>query len=209
MVLETESSYLSLKEKGNAAYKDGNWEDAISYYTQGLKLTEESKEKYVLFKNRAAVYLKKEEYENVIKDSTEALEIVPKDPKALFRRAQAYEKQENYEKAYADARATQSADPKNKEVQVLLERLHKIVQTRIQENTQTSGKIKQMFEILFDPSNQREKRETAASNLVALAKERSGAELLLKEGVLGRIVSLLKAEQNAEVRIGCTRTLTE
>lgn len=59
------------------------------------------------------------------------LELSPKDPKALFRRAQAYEAEELYEKAYADARALQVVDPKNKEVQTMLERLHKIIQDKV------------------------------------------------------------------------------
>lgn len=56
------------------------------------------------------------------------LELTPKDPKALFRRAQAYEALDQQEKAYADARALQAVDPKNSEVQHMLTRLHKRVQ---------------------------------------------------------------------------------
>lgn len=70
--------------------------------------------------------------ENIfINSSSPALELTPNDPKALYRRAQAYENQELFEKAYADARAVQSVDPKNKEVQVMLSRLHAIVQDKV------------------------------------------------------------------------------
>lgn len=44
----------------------------------------------------------------------------------------------------------------------------------MEEKTKTSGKVQQMFEILFDPSHPKDKRETCANNLVALAKERAG-----------------------------------
>ncbi|KAB7504636.1 Protein unc-45-like protein B [Armadillidium nasatum] len=102
-----------------------------------------------------------------------ALELTPNDPKALYRRAQAYEKQELFEKAYADARAVQNADPKNKEVQVMLSHLHAIVQDKLEKSTQLRS------------------------------------ELLLKEGILGRIVQLLKSEKNPEIRVSCARTLSE
>ncbi|RXG56928.1 Protein unc-45-like protein B [Armadillidium vulgare] len=194
MVSDSENLSISLKEKGNAAYKEGNWEEAIVNYTEGLKITDNPKDKSVFLKNRAAVYLKTQEYENVIKDCTSSLELTPNDPKALYRRAQAYEKQELFEKAYADARAVQNADPKNKEVQVMLSHLHAIVQDKLEKNTQLSGKVKQMFEILFDSTGEREKRETAANNLVAFLKR------ILKSGlaVPGLYQNLQKDEKKAK-----------
>ena len=127
----------------------------------------------------------------------------------MYRRAQAYEGQEQHEKAYADARAAQVADPKNREVQLLLGRLHKVVQDIMQQNSQMSNKVKQMFDLLFDPANEKEKREAAANNLVTLARERAGAQLLMSEGVLGRMTQLLKSEKNIEIKIGCIRTISE
>lgn len=45
---------------------------------------------------------------------------------------------------------------------------------QIEEKTKTSGKVQQLFDVLFDPSYEKDKRETCANNLVALAKERAG-----------------------------------
>lgn len=204
-----EMTTQQMKEEGNNAYKNGDWGTAIDKYTQALSLSTEEKDHAVLYKNRAAVHLKVDDFENVVKDCTKCLELSPKDPKALFRRAQAYEAQEQFEKAYADARAVQAVDPKNKEIQEMLSKLHKIVQDLLEEKTKTSGKVQQLFEILFDPGCEKEKRETCANNMVALAKERAGAELLLKENVVGRIVHMLKAEKNHEIRVACARTLSE
>ncbi|XP_047471995.1 LOW QUALITY PROTEIN: protein unc-45 homolog B-like [Penaeus chinensis] len=199
---------VDLKEQGNQAYRDGDYDKAISRYTEALSLSD-PKDHPVFYKNRAAVYLKIDDFENVIKDCTKCLELSPKDPKALFRRAQAYEGEELYEKAYADARALQVVDPKNKEVQTMLERLHKIVQDKIEETTKTTGKVNQLFEILFDPSHEMEKRVTSANNLVALARERAGCDLLIKQGILGRVVQLLKSEKNQEIKLACTRAFSE
>lgn len=198
-----------LKEQGNEAYKNGDFDLALEKYTAALKISKEAKDKAVLYKNRAAVYLKTEDYKSVVKDCTECLELCPKDPKALFRRAQAYESLDQQEKAYADARALQAVDPKNKEVQAMLMRLHKVVQDLLETKTKTAGKVQQLFEILFDTAAEKDKRETCANNLVALARERAGAELLMSQGVIGRIVQLLKTERNPEIRVACTRAFSQ
>ncbi|KAG7169405.1 unc-45 B-like [Homarus americanus] len=190
---EGDKTPQQLKEEGNEAYKLADWDKAIDKYSQALTATTEDKERSVFYKNRAAVYLKIEDYENV----------------ALFRRAQAYEALEQAEKAYADARTLQVVDPKNKEVQEMLSRVHKVVQDLVEEKTKTSGKVQQLFDILFDPGCEKDKRETCANNLVALARERAGSELLMKQNILGRMVQMLKTEKNFEIKIACARTLSE
>ncbi|XP_068210015.1 protein unc-45 homolog B [Palaemon carinicauda] len=198
-----------LKDEGNEAYKNGEFDTALEKYTAALKISDDEKDRSVLFKNRAAVYLKTEDYASVVKDCTECLEISPKDPKALFRRAQAYEALDKKEKAYTDARALQAVDPKNKEVQAMLARLHREVQDLLDKKTKTAGKVQQLFEILFDPAAAKDKRETCANNLVALARERAGAELLLSQGVISRIVHMMKTERNPDIRVACTRAFSQ
>ena len=70
-----------------------SFDDALDCYTKAIDVAVDmdNKEKGVYYKNRAAVYLKLEEYENAVFDCNAALELVPNDPKALFRRCQAYE----------------------------------------------------------------------------------------------------------------------
>ena len=41
---------------------------------------------------------------------------------------------------------------------------------------QTANKVKSMFDLVFDPSKESEKRRKAADNLVYLAKDKAGAE---------------------------------
>ncbi|KAK4288564.1 hypothetical protein Pmani_038411 [Petrolisthes manimaculis] len=206
---EGDKTTQQLKEEGNEAYKNGDLDTAIVKYTEALQISKQERDQAVLYKNRAAVHLKREDYDKTIKDCTDCLELTPKDPKALFRRAQAYEALNQQEKAYTDARTLQVVDPKNSEVQHMLTRLHKRVQDILEEKTKTSGKVQQLFEILFDPSHPKDSRETCANNLVALAKERAGAELLLKQDIIARMVQLLKTERNVEIRISFARTLAE
>lgn len=130
------------KEKGNEEFNKGNWSEALSHYTNALKLaSEDNPEKAVYYKNRAAAYLKLHDYEKVVKDCDSALKICSNDPKALFRRCQALEALERFEEAYRDARNIILSDPNNKMIQPIAARLHEIVQERHKENSRLSAKV--------------------------------------------------------------------
>ena len=80
---------VDAKDAGNEAYKSGDCEEALIAYTKAIDLSSEAhddKTLAVCLKNRAAVYLKEEDYDSVVSDCTRSLELVPNDPKALFRR---------------------------------------------------------------------------------------------------------------------------
>ncbi|XP_015108804.1 protein unc-45 homolog B [Diachasma alloeum] len=204
-------SPLELKEKGNAEFQKGNYDEALEYYTSALNLTaEDTPERSVLHKNRAAVHLKQKSYEKVIKECDDALKITPNDPKALFRRCQALESLERYEEAYRDARYVINADPSNKAVQPILSRLFEIVQERHKQNSRTSAKVSQMLEMAFDMKTDKEKRETAMNNLLVLSRESAGAEGMFKEGVVTKILKLIKLEgKNDEIVISAVRVIDE
>lgn len=203
---------LALKEEGNEAYKNGDSEAAIVAYTKAVHLCEDTVGDATLavcLKNRAAVHLKEEDYESVVSDCTRSLELCPNDPKALFRRAQAYEGLDLVEKAYGDAREVHRLDPNNKPIQPVLVRLHKGVSQKLEDVSKTSTKVKNMFEIVFDLEKEREKREKAADNLVVLARERAGAELLYTEGVIPQIARLMKVEKSDAIRLSMIRCIGE
>ena len=60
-----------------------------------------------------------------------SLEIVPNDPKALFRRCQAHEALGQVDSAYKDAREVHRVDPKNPAIEPVLVRLHKAVSLKV------------------------------------------------------------------------------
>jgi len=203
---------VEFKEAGNAAYKAGDSEEALVAYTKAINLSAESNDEKtmaVCLKNRAAVHLKEEDYESVIRDCTRSLEIVPNDPKALFRRCQAHEALNSVDSAYKDAREVHRVDPNNKSIQPVLVRLHKAVSQKLEDLSKTGTKVKNMFEIVFDPSQEKEKREKAADNLVVLARERAGAEVLYKENVIPQIAKLMKVEKDSTIRLSIIRCVGE
>lgn len=198
------------KNKGNEAFKVENYEEAISFYSKAVDLAEkDSRDLSTYLKNRAAAYLKVKNYDKVIRDCDEALRIVPEDPKALFRRSQALESLERFEEAYRDAKAIFTVDPTNKAVQPVLARLHTIVQERARQSAQTSNKVDQMFKLAFNLQEDIEKREKAIGNLVVLAKENAGAEIMLKNGVVHKIQQLLKVEKHPEIYINAVRVISQ
>lgn len=207
---ESLNSANKLKDAGNEAFKKEQYDDALECYTKAIEtVIDDIVEKAVFYKNRAAVYLKLEEYEYAKLDCDLALELSPNDPKALFRRCQAYEAMDKIDLAYADAKLVHNLDPKNKAIEPVLIRLHKAVQAKLAEMAKTSNKVKNMFDIVFNLEADNEKREKAADNLIVLARERAGAELLYKDGVVTKIARLLKVEKDRKIRLSCVRVFGE
>lgn len=205
---DTAAAAISHKDKGNEAFKASQWSEAVQQYTMAIKLGAKHKELPVFYKNRAAAYLKLEKYSNAVDDCTESLRLAPNDPKALFRRAQAYEGLTKPEEAYKDATALFKADPGNKTVQPMLQRLHLVVQENAACNAKTSTKVKQMMDLAFDIASPIEKRRSAANNLVVLAKEPAGAELMYKEQCVSKIAVLAKVEKDQDIYLNMVRVVS-
>lgn len=85
-MVANDSSWLTYKEQGNENFKLNRPREAIEQYTQAIKLCASVTEKCVVYRNRAACYLKLEQYEQVIVDTDFVLKHEPGDVKALFRR---------------------------------------------------------------------------------------------------------------------------
>lgn len=197
------------KEKGNEAFKRSEWDEAIDHYTKAIRLGEKHSELPVFYKNRAAAYLKTEAFERAYNDCTKSLELRSNDQKALFRRVQALEAMERYEEAFRDAKTILNNDPTFKTIQPVLERLHKICQDRLAMNSQTSTKVKKMFEIAFDITAEKSKRESAMSNLVVLARENTGADIMFREGISTYVGKLFKVEKNNEILVSAIRVIDD
>ncbi|NWX51536.1 TTC12 protein, partial [Steatornis caripensis] len=77
----------ALKEKGNDAFRKGDYVVAVQRYTEGL---EKLKDKQELYTNRAQAYLKMQEYEKAIGDCEWALKCDEKCIKAYFLMGKAH-----------------------------------------------------------------------------------------------------------------------
>lgn len=66
-----------------------------------------------------------------------------------------------------------------------------------------------MLDLVCNMNTDKEKRETAMSNLLVLARERAGAEEIFKEGGITKIMKLVKIERNNEVICSAIRLVGE
>lgn len=67
-----------------------------------------------------------------------------------------------------------------------------------------------MLKIVFDPSNDKEKRETAMKNLLVLARENAGSEIMVKKSpIVQKLKNLLKMEKNQVLYVTGVRIIGE
>lgn len=206
----TDDPATNLKDQGNIAFKNEQWTDAITAYTQAIKLGgEHHKEVATFYKNRAAAHLRAENYEQCIKDCDASLKLCATDPKALYRRSQANEALGHFEAAYRDATTIWKSNQSDKSIQPTLERLHAIVQERANHNAQSANKVTQMADILFDGKADVDKRKSAANNLLYLARDEVGADIIIEKGIVQRIAKSVKTERCEEILCNTVRTVAE
>ncbi|WBW73498.1 mitochondrial TOM complex TPR repeat subunit Tom70 [Schizosaccharomyces osmophilus] len=88
-----------LKTLGNKAYGQKEYPNAIDFYSQAITCSHDP----IFFSNRAACYSAIGDFEQVVKDTTEALKLDPTYVKALNRRSSAYEQLEKLDDALMDS----------------------------------------------------------------------------------------------------------
>lgn len=60
-----------LREEGNALFKDGKFEEALSLYTKAINISPlKESEKSAIYKNKAACELKLERYSEAVEDAS-------------------------------------------------------------------------------------------------------------------------------------------
>ncbi|KAJ3268338.1 DnaJ sub C member 7 [Terramyces sp. JEL0728] len=137
----------AIKTKGNDFFKAGQWEDAIAAYNEFLKADPKGGVmKAKVLSNRAIVYSRINQYDNVIEDCAEALDLLTKIcftkdfthgidvshedkansiqsalySKLYLRLADAYNKKEDYVEAVRAYEAALAMDPGNSEIKSAL-----------------------------------------------------------------------------------------
>ncbi|KAL6501223.1 hypothetical protein OROHE_024870 [Orobanche hederae] len=113
-----------LKEKGNAAYKGKQWNKAVSYYTEAIKMDETNSTYYC---NRAAAYLELGCFQQGEEDCTKAMSLDKKNVKAYLRRGTARESLLLYREALQDFKHALVLEPQNKAAGLAERRLRKLV----------------------------------------------------------------------------------
>lgn len=105
---------LALKEEGVAAWKSGNYGDAVRLYTEALARDPDLKDfNAKLYFNRAMALARLGENKNAVDDCSRALEIDERYLKALLKRAKLYIELEQFDASIKDAEAACEMEPGN------------------------------------------------------------------------------------------------
>ncbi|XP_024990075.1 uncharacterized protein LOC112524477 isoform X2 [Cynara cardunculus var. scolymus] len=124
-VVSKEASAEIAKEKGNNAFKAKNWQRAIGFYTEAIKLNSNSA---TYFSNRAAAYLELGSCIQAEADCSKAIDLDKKNVKAYLRRGTAREMLGYYKEAIEDFKYALVLEPTNKRAAVSADRLRKLFQ---------------------------------------------------------------------------------
>eukprot|EP01118_Nematostelium_gracile_P006059 TRINITY_DN193_c0_g1_i1.p1 TRINITY_DN193_c0_g1~~TRINITY_DN193_c0_g1_i1.p1 ORF type:complete len:268 (+),score=88.73 TRINITY_DN193_c0_g1_i1:61-864(+) len=131
------SEAISLKEDGNLLFRSGKYEQAIEVYTKAIlkiKPVDTPEQQASIYNNRAACYKELYHYNDVIKDSSESLKLMPNNnTKALIRRGLAYEANERMQHALDDLRQALLLDPSAKVAQDAINRINNALRRQKQQ----------------------------------------------------------------------------
>ncbi|KAM4746849.1 protein unc-45 homolog A [Rhinophrynus dorsalis] len=197
----------NLKEEGNKYFKAGDYGEALSCYTKAISLSKDRTVMAVLHRNRAACYLKLDDYQKAEEDASKAIDVDGGDVKALFRRSQALEKLGRLDQAILDLQRCLTLEPKNKVFQEALRNLGVRAQEKVRLMSSTDSKVDQMFQILLNPEEEgTEKQQKAAQNLIVLAREDAGAERIFRSDGI-RLLQQMMDTKKAYMILAALRTL--
>lgn len=211
MVASGVKSAEDLKEAGNDLFKVGDYQASLDAYTAALELDPDAKLKAILYRNRAMVRLKTEDFEGAECDCDRAIEIEPGDAKALYRRALAREKLDKVGSAFKDAKEALRLQPGDKVVEVLCENLLRVNTERLKKAESTENKVTEMLKLSFGGDNEQQLK--AMNNLLVLCRDsEDGARRVWQEGkILPQLLQVLndKAAWSDELALCAVRILDE
>lgn len=143
-----------LKEEGNEQFKNGDYIEAESSYSQALQLCPScfQKDRSVLFSNRGAARMKLDKKELAISDCSKAIQLNPDYIRALLRRAELYEKTDKLDEALGDYKSIVEKDPSVQHAREACMRLPKQIEERNERlKEEMLGKLKDLGNLVLRP----------------------------------------------------------
>ncbi|XP_071517225.1 tetratricopeptide repeat protein 1 isoform X1 [Panulirus ornatus] len=142
------------KESGNASFKTGQFEEAVTTYTSGLRICPLSypKDRAVLYSNRAAAKARMDLKKEAIKDCSKAIELDDAYTKAILRRATLNEETGQLDEALKDFQRVLQLDPTNQESHHAVRRLPDMINERNEKlKEEMMGKLKDLGNMFLRP----------------------------------------------------------
>ncbi|KAK3603020.1 hypothetical protein CHS0354_037767 [Potamilus streckersoni] len=151
---ERRTKAQALKDEGNALFKSGSYKSAIRCYTQALCICPMKfvKDRAIMYSNRAACKLRRDNKEEAIRDCTKALNLHPHYVKALLRRAELYEASEKLDDALADYQKVVELDPSQNVARLACMKLPDQIKERNEKlKEEMIGKLKDLGNMILKP----------------------------------------------------------
>ena len=116
---QTKNNPDSLKEAGNKAFMNKNYEEAVKQYTMAIEITLD-KPNHIYFANRANAELELMMFEECIADCNQAIQIEPTFIKSYIRKAKALINQQKLEQAMETLKQGHQVDPNSPDLNELI-----------------------------------------------------------------------------------------
>ncbi|KAM6102397.1 sperm-associated antigen 1 isoform 1-T1 [Theristicus caerulescens] len=158
---KAEEKFKTLKNEGNDFVKKGKYEEAVSKYSECMKL---NTKECTIYTNRALCYLKLYKYEEAKQDCDHVLQIEDSNIKAFYRRALAYKGLQNYQASVDDFNRVLLIDPNVLEAKKELEEVTQLL--NLDSSAVVGNQQKQRKKITIQEvteSDEQEERQFAAS----------------------------------------------
>lgn len=111
-----------LKEKGNVEFREGRYEKAIEYYSEGIQTI---KDMAVLYTNRAQAYIKLNKHDLAIIDCDWALRVDDKCVKALVHKGRALTYMKQFDKASEEFEKAKKLDTNSSAIDSFIKELNR------------------------------------------------------------------------------------
>lgn len=195
------TNWMDLKKEGNQHYYSQRFRDSIGAYSEALRLETKMcvEDRSILLKNRAAAYLKIDDFKLALADCDAVLQLSPRDVKALYRRSQALEGEGRLAEALQTLKTVLVIDVGNKEALAYARRLTEALRRQSELTLSTSEKVKDMFTALNSHDVKDSLKIQAARNFAILSRESSGRKELLSQGSLAELGKILEHPLNQVV----------
>ncbi|KAK9807977.1 hypothetical protein WJX73_009842 [Symbiochloris irregularis] len=132
---QKEQSYINMdlateeREKGNKAFQEDRYPDAVKHYTEALARGPPSvnPEAHKLYSNRAACYTKLTAFPEGIKDADECIRLAPDFAKGYSRKGHLQYFMKEYDEALKTYERGLEADPNNEEIKEAVRRCYEAI----------------------------------------------------------------------------------
>lgn len=131
------SPALSLREQGNALFKQGNYLKAAAVYTQAIKADSSNA---ALYSNRAAAFLNLLKVTKALADAEMTIKLNPTWEKGYFRKGCVLEAMQRFEEALVAFRCALEQNPQSAEVSMKIKRLSQVLRDQKRAQDKKNGK---------------------------------------------------------------------